>query len=60
MWCVSGCKRLTNELSSKLKESCQIDTGFIASREHAFLRAMIDLRNPIDMDRYTRLEVVDR
>jgi hypothetical protein len=41
----------TNELREKLREFCRLEHGFVMSREYAFLTALIDLRDPIDMDR---------
>jgi len=38
-------------LKDKLEVFSRMEPGFVSSREHAFLMAMIELRDPIDMDR---------
>lgn len=57
--CFSSVFRHTEELSTRLVEWNVLEVGFINSREHAFLSAMITAHSPDVMDRrldtYARL-----
>lgn len=49
--CLSSVFRHTEELSKRLVEWNVLEVGFINSREHAFLSAMISAHSPDVMDR---------